>query len=298
MIAAGCAHTQPLRILTMPNPYFLVFELIVAGQFLICVRHAWRRGPGALWALVAGAAFGVLLELATIRQLNAYRYGTFTVMVLDVPLAIGVAWGAIIYSARLTSDASGLPGWARPILDGLLALNIDLAMDAVAIRLGMWDWGMGLESQYFGVPWANFWAWFWVVGSFSAGLRLASAWRRRAAPVLAPLAAVVIGLAGVLGTNALITFWVPRPLYEPTVAVTLAAALGVVAWQRPRFGPLPADPPAFWVPFVSHLYFLAAGLTAGILQAVPFLLLVSLVMFGLALRLHTPAWRPRLARQA
>lgn len=281
----------------MPNPYFWTFELIVAGLFGLCARHAWLRGPAALWQLVAGALFGVLLELATLRQLNAYRYGLFTVMVLDVPLAIGVAWGAIIYSVRLLSDVTGLPGWARPLLDGLLALNIDLAMDAVAIRLGMWEWGMGLERQYFGVPWANFWAWFWVVASFSAGLRLALRWRQRAAPWLAPLAAVLIGLAGVLGTNALITFVVPRPLYEATVALTLAAALAVVAGQRPRFEAARAGPPAFWVPFVSHLYFLAAGLIAGIFQAVPFLLLVSVLMLVIALGLHRGVWRPWLARR-
>ena len=61
---------------------------------------------------------------------------------------------------------------ARPLLDGLLALNIDLALDAVAIRLGFWDWGQGFSFQYFGVPYANFWAWFWVVTSFSLGYRI------------------------------------------------------------------------------------------------------------------------------
>ncbi|MBL8055610.1 MAG: carotenoid biosynthesis protein, partial [Anaerolineales bacterium] len=205
---------------------------------------------------------------------------------------------SIIYSVRLVSDGSGLPGWARPILDGLLALNIDLAMDAVAIRLGMWDWGMGLERQYFGVPWANFWAWFWVVSSFSAGLRLADRWRHPAAPWLAPGAAVVIGLVGVLATNALIVFVVPRALYETTVALTLAAALGLVAWQRPRFDRAPAEPPAVWVPLVSHLYFLAAGLLAGVFQAAPVLLAVSALMFAAALGLHPSLWRPALTRLA
>ena len=93
-------------------------------------------------------------------------------MIGDVPLCIGVAWSCIIYSAMEFSDASSLPYWARPILDGLLALNIDLALDAVAIRLGFWSWGQGLKFQYFGVPYANFWAWVLVVFSFSLGYRL------------------------------------------------------------------------------------------------------------------------------
>lgn len=277
------------------NPYFWTFELITAGLFGVCAWHAAQRGPARLLQLLAGALFGVLLELATLRQLHAYRYGTFTVMVLDVPLAIGVAWGSILYSVRLAAEGTGLPEWARPPLEGLLALNLDLAMDAVAIRLGMWDWGLGPTAQYFGVPWANFWAWFWVVTSFAAGLRLALRWRHPAAPWLAPAAAVIVGLAGVLATNALITFVVPRPLYEITIALTLAAALLLVLWQRPRFGRLPREAPAFWVPFISHVYFLTAGGLAGVFSAAPVLLLVSAAMFTVALGLHRSTWRPWLA---
>jgi uncharacterized membrane protein len=68
----------------------------------------------------------------------------------------------MIYSVRPYSDATNLPEWARPFLGALLVLSIDLSLDAVAIRLGMGNWGRGLQSQYFGVPYANFWAWFWV----------------------------------------------------------------------------------------------------------------------------------------
>lgn len=83
--------------------------------------------------------FRVTLELATIRQLDAHEYGQFLIMVWDVPLCIGMAWSCILYSVMEFSDASSLPYWTRPILDGLLALNIDLDLDAIAIRF--WDWG-------------------------------------------------------------------------------------------------------------------------------------------------------------
>ena len=273
----------------MVSPYFIVMELIVYGLFLICLRHAWRAGPEAVLRLLAASLFGVLLELATIWQLDAYSYGTFLVMVSNVPLAVGVGWGTIIYSAKLFSDATSLPRWVRPVLDGLLALNIDLAMDAVAIRLGMWDWGMGLEGQYFGVPYANFWAWFWVVLSFSAGWRWFSQkvhgrWRW-----VIPLGAILVGLAGVLGTNALIVFVVPRQLYELTIAVTLAIALGLVLWRRPRFISRLDAPPAFWVPFAFHAYFLIAGLISGAILSPPFLLIVSILMFLVSLSLHRTA---------
>ena len=182
----------------MPNTYFILFELIIYTQLAICLRHAWKHGAANLLRLLAGILFGVLLELATIRQLNAYQYGRFVIMVLDVPLCIGVAWGCILYSAMEFSDASSLPYWTRPVLDGLLALNIDLALDAVAIRFGFWDWGQGLRFQYFGVPFANFWAWFWVIFFFSLGYRIFASRKDWVGISVSPLLAIIVGLLGVL----------------------------------------------------------------------------------------------------
>jgi hypothetical protein len=204
-------------------------------------------------------------------------------MILEVPLAIGVAWGNIVYSVRMFTDCTTLPGWARPVLDALLALNIDLAMDAVAIRLGMWDWGMGRQAQYFGVPYANFWAWFWVVFSFSAGMRLLARRPGWIGRWLAPPGAVLTGLAGVLFTNALITFWLPRSLYEISVAAVLIAALLFVLLLRPRLRPhQPPDPLAGQVSLLMHGYFLIAGLLSGVVFQPPILLAVSILMLASA----------------
>jgi Carotenoid biosynthesis protein len=198
---------------------------------------------------------------------------------------VGVGWGVIIYSVRLFSDASSLPEWARPLLDGLLALNIDLAMDAVAIRLGLWDWGQGLQSQYFGVPYANFWAWFWVVFSFSVGLRALARPTRWAGRWLGPIGAIAVGVFDIVAMNTLITT-VPAAWYVPTIALTLGIALALVVWLRPRFSKRPADAPVFWVPFACHAYFLTAGLLSQAILRPPFLLLMDVAMLAVALYLH------------
>jgi len=279
----------------MIDPYFVVFELIMLGLFLLCLRHAARQGPARVWQLLAGVLYGLALEWATIQQLHAYHYGRFLLMLGEVPLMVGVGWGVIIYSVRLFSDATTLPQWARPVLDGLLALNIDLALDVLAIRLGMWDWGLGLRAQYFGVPYANFWAWFWVVFAFSAGLRGLSRPASFAGRWLGPLGAVALGVLDVLAMNSLIATIAPA-WYVPTIAVTLGVALALVLSLRPRFARQPADPAAFWVPFVCHGYCLAAGLLSGALLRPPVLLLVSGAMLALALWLHRQAiwaWRRR-----
>jgi hypothetical protein len=270
----------------LPGPYFLAFEAVVLATFVVCLRHAWLSGPAQAWALCAGVLFGLLLEWATIQQLNAYAYGRFLLMLGEVPLAIGVAWGVILYTARLFSDATSLPGWARPVLDALLGLNLDLALDAVAIRLGFWDWGGGFSRWYFGVPYENFWAWFWVVFSFSAGLRLLSRWRHPAGAWLAPAGAVVIGVAGVLATNAFITGIQSEAASLGAIAAVLGGALVLMLALRPRLHVRPVPRLAAWAPLVFHAYFLAAGLISGAILRPPFLLLVSLAMIAVALALH------------
>jgi len=276
----------------MPDPYFLTFEIIILLSFLLCLRHAWQAGGPAVWQLLAGVIFGVLLELATIRQLHAYRYGRFVLMVFDVPLAIGLAWGNMIYAVRTFTDATSLPEWARPVLDALLVLNVDLAIDVVAIRLGMWDWGQGLQFQYFGVPFANYWAWFWVVFFFSAGLRLLRGRPGWVGSWLAPVSAMLVGLMGVIFTNALIAFWVPRAFYEITILFALLSALALIIFLRPRLLHSP-HPLAGQVPLISHLYFLAAGLLSGALFQPAILLLPGLLMFALSIYIyHAPRPKP------
>ena len=271
----------------MPNPYFLIFELIIYLELVLCLRHAWKNGPQSLLKLLLGVVFGVLLELATLRQLNAYHYGRFIIMVFDVPLCIGIAWSCIIYSVMEFSDAAGLSYFLRPVLDGLLALNIDLALDVVAIRLGFWGWGRGLEFQYFGVPYANFWAWFWVVFSFSFGFRLLSRRTDFIGTWLSAPLALVIGLIGVLGTNALIAFVVPRAWYTFSIAFVILGALFLVFIRRPALYQRPVGTLSFWIPFLNHAYLLIAGLISGVILNPPFLLAVSLAMLVIALALHS-----------
>lgn len=270
----------------MPNSYFIIFELIIYLQLALCLHHAWKQGTANVLRLLAGILFGVTLELATLRQLHAYEYGQFIIMVLDVPLCIGVAWGCILYSVMEFSDASSVPYWARPILDGLLALNIDLALDAVAIRLGFWDWGQGLKFQYFGVPYANFWAWFWVVLSFSLGYRLLAHREDWIIRWLSPLMALIVGLAGVLGTNVIIALEVPFEDHKLFVAVSLALALILVITMRPHFYLKPVPALVFWIPSLTHAYILIAGLISGVILNPPFLLIIGLVMIAVAFYLH------------
>ena len=280
----------------MPNPYFIIFELMIYLLLAVCIRNASRQGLAHLLRLLAGVLYGITLELATIHQLGAYEYGRFLLMIGSVPLCVGAAWGCIIYSVMEFSDASSLPYWVRPVLDGLLALNIDLALDAVAIRLGFWSWGQGLKFQYFGVPYANFWAWFVVVFSFSLGYRLLVHREDWMVKWLSPLLALFIGLSAVLGTNVFVS---NDPLvdYKYFLAVTLSFALILVISMRPRFDQTPILVPAFCVPFILHIYILAAGLISGVIFEPSFLLVVGVGMTLVSVSLHRPAFPGMLIKK-
>jgi hypothetical protein len=170
-----------------------------------------------------------------------------------------------------------------------MAINLDLSMDAIAIRLGMWDWGDGFNFEYFGVPYNNFWAWFWVVFSFSLSLRLISKLPGLWGRWLSPAGAIICGTASVLITNHIITS-IPIDLirYAAIIAV-LGSALLLVLALRPELSIRSRAAFIFLVPIAFHAYFLIAGLVSSAILDPPFLLVVSVVMSIIALGIHREA---------
>lgn len=284
----------------MIRPVFLLFEVMTYALFATCLWHAARQGRHRVLELVAGLLYGVFLELMTIRQLQGYSYGQFLIMIDDAPLAIGMGWTVIIYSAMELSSRLAMPTWARPWLDGLLALNIDLAMDAVAIRLLMWTWVIPLDQEWYGVPWGNFWAWFIVVASFSASLRLMRYWRtHRVLGWLYPLLALLASIVILAITNQLyVSVLHPASLGFAATALLVGAGVVITLLTRPRpdrsHPPTRIDVAATAVPVVFHLFFSGAGIIYGYYAAYPVLLLTGIVMLigGLAVHLW-PWWTTR-----
>jgi hypothetical protein len=281
----------------MPEPPFVAFEGCVAILAIICVRHARARGAAQLVSLVAGMCYGVLLEYMAIRAFHAYDYGHFLVMLFGtVPLCIGVSWGIIIYTAMETSDRYALPWYLRPALDAVLALTIDLSMDAVAIRIGFWTWGT--PGPWFGVPLSNFYAWFVVVLGFSLLVRLARLWWL--AGRLSGLGDVVVALVAIpLAVTGGIAVLVPAlgPLAEGgtgwlSTGTLLGAGLVLAAWAaRHTRRDQAVDVAVLSVSAFFHVFFLVALFWAGIFRRQPALIAISGCMFVLSAVLHLwPVW--------
>ena len=77
----------------------------------------------------------------------------------------------IIYSAMLLSDQYRISWTIKPVFDAFTALVLDLSMDAIAIRLGFWNWGIPFNQEWYGVPFANLFGWIAVVFTFSFIIR-------------------------------------------------------------------------------------------------------------------------------
>ena len=276
----------------MPKTAFLLVEVGVYILAIGCLRHAWACGRSRLLGLVAGMIYGVLLEYGAIATFHAYVYGHFLIMIFGaVPLCIGVSWGLIIYTAMETSDRFRLPWYLRPILDALLALTIDLSMDAIAIRLGFWTWGQA--GPWFGVPLGNFYAWFIVVFGFSLLLRLSRLWSLGGPLALLGNVAVamVAILLSVVGLSTLL-----RPAYALiaqgawawliiSVLLSTSALLAIWAARRtPRDQPL--DLVLLSVPLFFHVFSFGALLASGMYRQSPALIAVSTVMLNVGLLLH------------
>lgn len=155
----------------------------IYAVFLSYALWAWRRGPHR-WVPLGGAVlYAIGFEHGNMARYahtpGGYHYhpASWLMILGDVPLYIPLAWGFILSTSMRITEQLGIRPGARPFCDALLALLIDLSLDAVAIRLQFWYWhGIPLHDAFFGVPADNFLGWLLVSFTFSIGTR--SLWDR------------------------------------------------------------------------------------------------------------------------
>ena len=150
----------------MENLFFYFFEF---GSMLILVAIFLkeRKNKELCEILVLAILYGLILEIINVYNSGIYSYGKeFLLQVYNIPLAIGIWWAIIYYVAEKSVENYKLKWWQIPFFMAIIALSIDLAIDAVAIRLGFWKWVIPLDQEWFGVPYDNFFGWLAVVWTF------------------------------------------------------------------------------------------------------------------------------------
>ena len=280
------------------NPVYLLIEIGAIVFFAIAGWLALRRGRLPFLELISAAVFGLLLEQANQIIFETYEYSPEFALAIDrAPIVIGLTWALIIAGAMRITDALGIRRRYAPIVDSLLAISLDLAFDAVAIRMGLWTWrDIGLQEGWFGVPAGNFYSWLFVVVGFSLFTRWLrdAAHRRRGLEwlqLLVPLPAFAV-LTASIGLFAVL-----KPLVDsdpggglPIFWVCLAAFVAIGAWAVWGTDRGVADGAseaildlrlAFASRVAIHLVFLIALVWLGLATSEPILLVVALAMLAL-----------------
>ena len=262
------------------NPLYLLLEVSAALFFAGAALAALRRGRLPFLELISAAAFGILLEEGDQLVFETYHYSADWILTIDrAPVVIGLTWALIIAGAMRLTDALGVRRRYAPFVDAVLAISLDLAFDAIAIRMGLWTWrGIGPTEGWFGVPAGNYYAWLFVTLSFSAltrWLRDASANRRALEwlQLLVPAPAWILLLAG------LVPFAFLRPIVDPhpggglwLFGVALGGFLAISAWGV--WGPDRGRPDG------EGLAIIELGLALGTRVAIEGFFLVALVLMG------------------
>ena len=180
--------------------FLLSFDLMPFGMewmsslllvMLGLTAGAWMRlnfGVRGIVLSVAIACLGLALEYLGVNTGFPFGRYSYTGVLAPglpggVPLAIAFAWLLIIVSGLFTARAilgrltRRIAPARMPLLvvltGALLAVGLDLLLEPVAFRVkGYWLWA-GDNSGYYGVPLANFAAWFaaalllnWLVAVF------------------------------------------------------------------------------------------------------------------------------------
>ncbi len=282
------------------DPYPVIEAASLAVFAVACVAAA-REGRQALVEVLSAAVYGLLLEQGDILIFGSYKYSSgFHIVIYDVPVAIGLCWAVIIYGAMRISEGLGLPVAARPALDALLALGMDIAFDAVAIRQGLWHWNITLRQAYFGVPAGNFYAWLFVAFGFSYLTRRIRSGARRPmlAQALAPLGAYSLLLLALVPFVLVRRFVFTAPGGGMPAVIFVAvvfAGISAGAWPRRRPGRRGVEVFPTASRLIFHGYFLGAIFALGIYRSTPVLLGVSVGLLAAEVMLAAVGWAPVLA---
>jgi len=146
------------------------FEIACLAFMVLSYIHAVRRWDvkDATLFFSVGLAYGVILEDITVTFSGYYVYNPDAwIQVHNTMMAVPFCWTAVIYVCLYVLDENPrlreLSSVEKGLAAGVLAVSIDAGIDAVFAAYGFWHW---TEGQWFGVPMANFTAWFMAVGGF------------------------------------------------------------------------------------------------------------------------------------
>lgn len=220
------------------------YELVAAPAALgLAFLHARRTLGTARAAVELGAllVYGYALERIAIAVFSSHTYGPgWRVAPGGVPLAVAAGWAAVILAARAQA---GRLGFASPLgragAAATFAITLDLLMEPVAMRAGLWTWTP--PGPWLDVPVGNFVGWAVIVGVYAWGAE----WGGDAAPPLVQLvrrgALAAVAVASLLAVGAVWTRVGAESFFGGVRGWLAWASLLVVAVGLARRRPTPIE---------------------------------------------------------
>lgn len=179
-------------------------ELAIAPAALVLMLLHARRALGLPRALVevgALVAYGYALEWIAMAVFRSHDYGqAWQLAPGGVPIAVAAVWASVILAALTLAARRGMATAAqRALAAALVAISLDLLMEPVAVRVGLWRWTP--PGGWLGVPVGNFVGWAVIVATWCLGAERdpPSAPARGLATRRAMLAAASVGALVVVG---------------------------------------------------------------------------------------------------
>ena len=153
-------------------------QIIIFLLFGIIAFVAWRRHE--LWLYLLATVFAAFFENIDVfisrGSTGSYFYDDRLILhIIETPLFIILAWGFIFYSSYILAKGLSKKFWVQAATVPLLATILDLGIDPIATKMGLWTWvGYSPTSGILGVPLANFMGWYLVILAFMLVVRYVS----------------------------------------------------------------------------------------------------------------------------
>lgn len=175
------------------SPSQIIYESLVYILAAICIYHGFKTfGRWKTLLFFFGSFFYTGFEenimiisgkifsdpvIPGFPETYAFNYTNYTLWILAVPLVVYVAWFVVAYSAVHIATyifKSGIVKQAA--LGGLIAMEMDMMIDPIAVRYSWWGWFagehdaiwiLGQPGYDFGIPISNFLGWFLLIFLFA-----------------------------------------------------------------------------------------------------------------------------------
>jgi hypothetical protein len=274
---------------------FWAFELFIVGLWMIVGWHSLRIPLYYRVEFVVGGLYALLFEELNIRIFKTYHYGEGYALVFGhVPVVIVLAWAVILSTSMQLSDGCKLSDVAKACCDGLLAVLLDLSLDAIAIRRGYWQWTMPLNAGWFGVPASNLYAWMFAVFFFSLMCRFVRRLyaKRRAFVALNLLVPPVVYLSLLISLVVVGTLNTRLQLDASARLLSVAGVMGLLLLGLPRgrarcgTSQMPVSPLIMRVRFAIHGFFIFEFIVSGLFLKTPLLVVVALGVVLVEIAVH------------